>query len=110
MYGMWASLTPAEALNNSALVALSFTLLTAGFGVGAALVDAAIVFPVLFAAAFLIGRWRDRHAEDPLPMVERKGRLPQYAYIVSALTLIGFTVSFSGVADAGATAGAAGGA
>jgi hypothetical protein len=96
----------ATALNKSALVALSFTVLTAGFGVGAALVAAATVFPVLFAAAFLIGRWRDRHAEDPLLTVERKGRLPQYVYIVSALTLIGFTVSFSGVADAGAATSA----
>ena len=97
----------ATALNKSALVALSFTVLTAGFGVGAALVDAAVVFPVLFVAAFLIGRWRDRHAEDPLLTVERKKGLPQFAYIVSALTLIGFTVSFSGVADAGAATSAA---
>jgi manganese oxidase len=81
------------ALNKSALVSLGFTVLTAGFGIGAALVDAAIVFPVLLVAAFGFGRWRDSHAEDPPLMYERKGRLPQFVYIASALTLVGFTVT-----------------
>jgi len=97
----------ASALNKSALVALSFTLLTAGFGVGAALVAAAIVLPVLFVAAFGFGRWRDKHPGDPLPTVERKGRLPQFFYIASALVFVGFAVNGSGVVGAVAATSAA---
>src|SRR5512146_1555544 len=93
----------ATALNKSALIALSFTVLTAGFGVSAALVDAAIVLPLLFAAAFLLGRWRDRQSEDLLPTAERKRRLPQFVYVVSALTLIGYMVNASGLANASVT-------
>src|SRR5215469_8695748 len=97
------------ALNKSALVSLSFTVLTAGFGVGAALIDAAIVLPALFVAAFAFGRWRDKHAQDPLVTVERKSRIPQVVYLVSALALVGFTVNTGGMAGAGAatTTGAA---
>ena len=80
----------AVALNKSALVSLSFTLLTAGFGIGTALMDAAIGFPSLFVAAFLVGRWRGRHAEAPPPLTdEPKARLPRFAYIAAALTLVG---------------------
>jgi hypothetical protein len=97
----------AMALNKAALVTISYTVLTAGFGIGAALVNAAIGFPVLFAAAFLFGRWRDRHAEDPLLRDERKDRLPRFVYIASALTLIGFSAASSGMASAGAATTAA---
>jgi hypothetical protein len=90
------------ALNKAALISLSFTALTAGFGIGAALMGAAIGLPVLFMAAFLLGRWRDRHAEDPPLRDERKGRLPRFVYIASALSLVGFTVSATGMASAGA--------
>ncbi len=88
------------ALNKAALASLGFTLLTAGFGIGAALTGAAIEFPVLFAAAILIGRWRGKHAEDPPLIQERKSRLPRFVYIASALTLVGFAVSSSGMASA----------
>jgi hypothetical protein len=75
----------AVALNKSALVSLSFTLLTAGFGIGTALLDAAIGFPSLFVAAFLVGRWRGRHAEAPPPLTDGpKARLPRFAYIPAA--------------------------
>jgi hypothetical protein len=98
----------AMALNKSALVSLSFTLLTAGFGIGAALMAAVIEFPVVFVAAHLFGRWRARHAEDPPLLEERKARLPRFAYIVSALALLGFAFASSGMGSAGAaTTGAA---
>jgi manganese oxidase len=83
----------AAALNKAALVSLSFTALTAGFGIGAAVVDATIGFPALLLAAFLLGRWRDRHAEDPPLTDERRARLPRFIYIASALSLIGFTAA-----------------
>jgi manganese oxidase len=95
----------AAALNKSALVCLSFTLVTAGFGIGTALMGAAFEFPVLFVAAFLVGRWRDRHAEDPLltPLTdERRGRLPRLVYIALVLPLVSFSVITSGMASAGA--------
>jgi FtsP/CotA-like multicopper oxidase with cupredoxin domain len=96
----------AAALNKAALVSLSFTALTAGFGIGAALMSAATGFPMVFVAAFLLGHWRDRHAEDPLLMVRDAGdkaRLPQFVYIASAVSLIGFAVTATGMASAGAT-------
>ena len=90
----------AMALNKAALASLGFTVLMAGFGIGAALVDAAIGFPALFAAAFVFGHWRARHAADPLLTDEQKGRLPRFAYIASALALVGFAVNTSGMASA----------
>jgi hypothetical protein len=99
---------PAAALNKAALVCLSFTALTAGFGVGAALMGAAVELPALFAVALVAGRWRDRHAED-LPLIEeRKGRLPQLVYVVSALALTGFTVGPASAASAGLAAATGG--
>ncbi len=92
----------ATALNKAALVSLSFLGLTAVFGVSAALVDAAIGFPMLFLAAFLLGRWRDRHAEDPPLTDERKARLPRFIYSASALLLVGFTASAAGMTSASA--------
>jgi hypothetical protein len=92
----------AMALNKAALASLGYTVLTAGFGIGAALVNAAIGLPVLFAAAFLFARWRARHAEDPLLTGERKGRLPRFAYVAVVLPLVGFSVITSGMASAGA--------
>ncbi|HEX6519817.1 MAG TPA: multicopper oxidase domain-containing protein [Streptosporangiaceae bacterium] len=97
----------AAALNKAALISLTFTVLTAGFGIGAALISAATGFPMLFAAAFLLGRWRDRHAEDPPHIEERKRRLPLFIYIASAVSLVGFTVSATGMASAGAATTAA---
>jgi hypothetical protein len=95
----------AVALNKSALVSLSFTLLTAGFGIGTALVNAAIGFPALFVAAFLVGRWRGRHAEAPPPLTdEPKARLPRFAYIAAALTLVGLAFSTGGMATASTSA------
>lgn len=94
----------AAALNKAALVSLGFTMLTAAFGVGAALVDAAIALPVLFAAAFLLGLWRDAHALDLALMDERRGRLPRFVSVLSALSLVGISVSATGMAGAGPAA------
>ena len=91
------------ALNKSALATLGFTLLTAGFGVSAALMSAAVEFPVLLVAAVLVGRWRARHAEDPLltPVAEdRKGRLRRFVYVTLVLPLVSFSVITSGMASA----------
>ena len=90
------------ALNKAALVSLSFTALMAAFGISAALMSAATGFPMLFVAEFVIGRWRDRHAEDPPLIVAEKARLPKVVYIASALSLIGFAFSATGMASAGA--------
>ena len=95
------------ALNKAAVVSLSFTVLTAGFGIGVALMGAATGFPALIVAALLIGRWRDRHAEDPPLLDQRKARLPLFVYIVSAMSLTGFAVSSLGMASAGAAPAAA---
>ena len=67
----------ATALNKSALVSLSFTLLTAGFGISAALTDAAIGFPVLFAAAFLSAAGEKDTPRIRCSTDERRARLPQ---------------------------------
>ncbi len=90
----------AAALNKAALVSLGFTVLTVGFGIGAALVGAATTFPVLFVVAFLLDRGRDRHA--PLLTNVRKARWPQFVYIASALALTGFVVVPVGVTSAAA--------
>src|SRR5581483_5919970 len=109
----WAGITVASmmdldgrgwvaALNKAALVSLSFTALTAGFGIESALMSAATSLPAVFVVAFALGHWRARYAEDPPLPAERKGRLPQFMYIVAALSLIGFAFSATGMASAGA--------
>ncbi len=109
----WAGITVASmmdldgrgwvaALNKAALVSLTFTALTAGFGVESALMSAATSLPAVFVVAFVLGSLRDRYAGDPPLTAERKGRLPQFMYIVAALSLIGFAFSATGMASAGA--------
>jgi manganese oxidase len=96
-----------RALHKAALVSLAFTLAMAGFGLSAALTDAAIGFPVLFAAAFAFGRWREGHPGEPLLTDERKHRLPRFVYVGSVMALIGLSAATSGMARASSSTGTA---